>query len=245
MTLKEALNLLELSDYPTETEVERAYRDMMKIWHPDRFPLDPELQNRANQRTKEINAAYDLIKSRQSELVKNDSEQTTTSNVNDKENLTYVEPLQKQKPRRLQPIISRLLSTTGGDLLLLLLSLIAGAFFLSGLAYVAWEQRSFSNKSVVGQARIAQQLSITASKEGNYRYGAILDNGEEVQLLLKSPFLSGKIVTLRYVPGTNIYRLGTDDGPLHEDFLTVFAIYFFYGLGFPILGIWLTQFRHY
>ncbi|MFC1610000.1 J domain-containing protein [Myxococcota bacterium] len=41
--------------------MKRAYRDMAKVWHPDRFAHDPRLQQKAEQKLKEINSAYDSL----------------------------------------------------------------------------------------------------------------------------------------------------------------------------------------
>lgn len=39
-------------------EIKAAYRDLAKVWHPDRFAHDPQLQHKAQERLKEINQAY-------------------------------------------------------------------------------------------------------------------------------------------------------------------------------------------
>lgn len=42
-------------------EVKEAYRDLVKVWHPDRFTDNPRLQQRAQEKLKEINLAYDTL----------------------------------------------------------------------------------------------------------------------------------------------------------------------------------------
>lgn len=44
-------------------ELKQAYLDMAKVWHPDRFSHDPRLQQKAQEKLKEINEAYELLKS--------------------------------------------------------------------------------------------------------------------------------------------------------------------------------------
>jgi len=44
-------------------ELKEAYRDMAKVWHPDRFSHDPRLQQKAQEKLKEINEAYDRLTS--------------------------------------------------------------------------------------------------------------------------------------------------------------------------------------
>jgi hypothetical protein len=39
-------------------EIKAAYRDLAKVWHPDRFAHDPRLQQKAQEKLKEINEAY-------------------------------------------------------------------------------------------------------------------------------------------------------------------------------------------
>jgi hypothetical protein len=39
-------------------EIKAAYRDLAKVWHPDRFSHDPRLQQKAQEQLKEINEAY-------------------------------------------------------------------------------------------------------------------------------------------------------------------------------------------
>lgn len=39
-------------------ELKEAYRDLAKVWHPDRFSHDPRLQQKAQEKLKEINEAY-------------------------------------------------------------------------------------------------------------------------------------------------------------------------------------------
>jgi TonB family protein len=42
-------------------EVKQAYRDMVKVWHPDLFLHDPRLQQTAQEKLKEINVAYEEL----------------------------------------------------------------------------------------------------------------------------------------------------------------------------------------
>ena len=53
--------ILELGPGAPLEEVKAAYRDLMKVWHPDRFSKDPRLQEKALARTKSINEAYQTL----------------------------------------------------------------------------------------------------------------------------------------------------------------------------------------
>lgn len=55
--------ILEVDPSASEEEIRQAYRDMVKVWHPDRFSHDQRLQQKANQKIKEINNAYEQIRS--------------------------------------------------------------------------------------------------------------------------------------------------------------------------------------
>jgi DnaJ domain len=44
-------------------ELKAAHRDLAKVWHPDRFAYDPRLQEKAQEKLKEINEAFDQLTS--------------------------------------------------------------------------------------------------------------------------------------------------------------------------------------
>jgi TonB family protein len=66
----EELRLVPLSDYQADCrllevepgasaeEIRQAYRDQTKVWHPDRFSNDTRLQQKAEERIRQINSAY-------------------------------------------------------------------------------------------------------------------------------------------------------------------------------------------
>lgn len=45
----------------SKAEVKQAYRDLVHVWHPDRFAQNPRLQKKAEAMLKEINAAYEHL----------------------------------------------------------------------------------------------------------------------------------------------------------------------------------------
>lgn len=59
--IKECYDLLGVSPGAPMDEVKKAYRDMVAVWHPDRFPNNPRLQKRGEEALKRINAAYARI----------------------------------------------------------------------------------------------------------------------------------------------------------------------------------------
>ena len=54
--------ILGLQPGATQKEIKQAYLDLAKVWHPDRFPNDPRLQQKAQEKLKEINEAYSHLK---------------------------------------------------------------------------------------------------------------------------------------------------------------------------------------
>jgi len=61
--LSKAYELLGVKPGVSMRELKAAHRDLAKVWHPDRFVHDPRLQEKAQEKLKEINEAYDLISS--------------------------------------------------------------------------------------------------------------------------------------------------------------------------------------
>ena len=53
---------LELSENVSWEEVRAAYKDLVRVWHPDRFQGDAELKARAEKKTREINLSYQELK---------------------------------------------------------------------------------------------------------------------------------------------------------------------------------------
>jgi len=54
--------LLGVSSHASTAEVKQAYRDLVEVWHPDRFSHNERLRKKAEEMLKLINAAYDRIK---------------------------------------------------------------------------------------------------------------------------------------------------------------------------------------
>jgi hypothetical protein len=62
MDIDEALNLLGLSRNATPDQLKQAYRDLVYVWHPDRFGDKPSLREKAEEKLKQINAAYAMLR---------------------------------------------------------------------------------------------------------------------------------------------------------------------------------------
>lgn len=61
MTINEAIEILEIQRGFTETQLAKAYRHALMVWHPDRFSGNDELIKKAQDHTREIIEAYDVL----------------------------------------------------------------------------------------------------------------------------------------------------------------------------------------
>jgi hypothetical protein len=59
---KRYYKILGLKTGASEEDVKNAYRDLVQVWHPDRFTHNPSLQKKAEEQLKEINIAYEAIR---------------------------------------------------------------------------------------------------------------------------------------------------------------------------------------
>ncbi|MFN6537367.1 MAG: DnaJ domain-containing protein [Nostoc sp. EkiNYC01] len=60
--INHAYEILELEPGASPAQVKRAYRKLVKVWHPDRF-FNQEEKQEAEEKIKKINAAYNQLKS--------------------------------------------------------------------------------------------------------------------------------------------------------------------------------------
>ena len=56
--LEQCYRTLDLEPGASLDEVKRAWRDLTKVWHPDRFQSDPRMEAKAEEKLKTINEAY-------------------------------------------------------------------------------------------------------------------------------------------------------------------------------------------
>jgi len=63
MDIRQCFDVLELDSNASIDEAKQAYKDMVNIWHPDRFSNNPRLKQKAEDKLKEINEAYETVQS--------------------------------------------------------------------------------------------------------------------------------------------------------------------------------------
>lgn len=62
MEIEHALKVLGLGKEATQKDIKQVYRDLSLVWHPDRFTNNQRLQNKGEEKLKEINEAYEILK---------------------------------------------------------------------------------------------------------------------------------------------------------------------------------------
>jgi nucleotide-binding universal stress UspA family protein/DnaJ-domain-containing protein 1 len=58
MNIDQLLELFDLDRGFTKNQLDQSYKDLIQIWHPDKYAYNPRLQQKAEEKLKEINAAY-------------------------------------------------------------------------------------------------------------------------------------------------------------------------------------------
>ncbi|MGI0484495.1 GUN4 domain-containing protein [Pantanalinema rosaneae CENA516] len=74
MTPNRHYQTLEIAPGATQAEIKQAYRDLALVWHPDRFIDNPKLRQKAEEKLKQINAAYEFLRSYQPQFSRNEVE---------------------------------------------------------------------------------------------------------------------------------------------------------------------------
>jgi hypothetical protein len=61
MNIRRYLDILEIESVSSPEELKQAYRDLVKIWHPDRFHGNSKLEKKAGEKLREITSAYNHL----------------------------------------------------------------------------------------------------------------------------------------------------------------------------------------
>lgn len=63
MEIEKCFEILEVDKDSSSEKIKEAYRDIINVWHPDRFSGNPRLKEKAEGKVKEINEAYEILQS--------------------------------------------------------------------------------------------------------------------------------------------------------------------------------------
>lgn len=115
----------------SEEDVKSAYRDLVQVWHPDRFAHNQSLQKKAEEKLKEINRAYEAIKKH----IANSSKDAAQSRANKSTHGNQHKRTQETKsashshqPRKRAPVVKESLGKKYINLILLFFILYAGGY---------------------------------------------------------------------------------------------------------------------
>lgn len=61
MNIRKSFEILEIGADATEDEARQAYKDLVAVWHPDRFSHNPRLKKKAEEKLKEANLAFETV----------------------------------------------------------------------------------------------------------------------------------------------------------------------------------------
>lgn len=59
--MEEYLRELELDAHASWEDVQKSYRELLRVWHPDRFSEKDSLKEKAEERTRALNSAFENI----------------------------------------------------------------------------------------------------------------------------------------------------------------------------------------
>ena len=63
MEIKKCFEILEIDPNASIDEAKQAYKDIVNVWHPDRFSHNDRLKEKAEKKLKEVNIAYETLTS--------------------------------------------------------------------------------------------------------------------------------------------------------------------------------------
>lgn len=61
MNIRKCFEILELDQDASLPEIRQAYLDLVNVWHPDRFSQNPRLREKAENKLRSINTAYEKL----------------------------------------------------------------------------------------------------------------------------------------------------------------------------------------
>lgn len=95
--LEQCYEVLEIAPDASIEEIKQAYKDLAQFWHPDRYAYSPRLQQKAEAKFKDINAAYSMLMEHfdQNESASNKASETFQSETQASSNSEEGSPVEK------------------------------------------------------------------------------------------------------------------------------------------------------
>ncbi len=82
MRLEECFKILGLSSDASLDEIRQAFKDLVHVWHPDKYASNPRLRSKAETHIKKINMAYAILVQTLSEKEKEKNQSERKMNRN-------------------------------------------------------------------------------------------------------------------------------------------------------------------
>ncbi len=160
--IKRCYEKLGLKPGASEEDAKTAYRDLVQVWHPDRFSHNPSLQKKAEEMLKVINNAYEAIKTH----IANSSRAAAQAGANRSTYKNQHRRTQEAKPAsppppppKRAPVINESLQKKYSNLILLFFFLFAGWFGV--LLYM--QNASKKDGEMVKNVTLPEGLQITSA----------------------------------------------------------------------------------
>ena len=61
MNIRECYRIHGITPDTSLDDIHQAYRDLVHVWHPDKYVNNPRLRDKAEKQLKQINMAYDIL----------------------------------------------------------------------------------------------------------------------------------------------------------------------------------------
>jgi hypothetical protein len=129
--IKRFYEILGLKPGASEEDAKSAFRDLVQVWHPDRFSHNPSLQKKAEEKLKEINNAYEAVKTH----IATTSREAAQSRANNSTHENQYKRTQETKsayppfrPRKRTHVIGKSLGKKYINLIILFFILYAGGY---------------------------------------------------------------------------------------------------------------------
>jgi curved DNA-binding protein CbpA len=107
-TINRYYEILGLKPGASQAAIKQAYRQLARNWHPDRFPDNPQLKQKAEEEFKKINEAYQRLKSEPTSLPNQTPRSPSYSTHTNNAEIYYNQGVENDKVESYQEAIENL-----------------------------------------------------------------------------------------------------------------------------------------